>query len=131
MRYSTPTVPVYRMRGYATKAKGPGVAYAGKYPVFQLVGFAPGVPVPNPGHVPPKPGHWRTKPGGRMRMAPKPRSTSAAGPMWASTMPRPFAPHTQGGTPNPVPMSTRARVRAAVAAGIIAPEHAPSWAQPQ
>lgn len=82
-----------------------------------------GVPVPNPGQVPPKPGHWRLTPGGKMRMAPR---KGQAGPIWASSQPQPFRPHTQD---NPTAMGTRARVRAAVAAGIIAPADAPSWAQ--
>lgn len=80
-----------------------------------------GVPVPNPGRVPPKPGHWRTSPLGKLHMAPRKRQ---AGPMWPVNM----RPSVHDDAPT---LGVRTRVRAAVAAGLIAPADAPSWAQPQ
>lgn len=80
----------------------------------------PGVPLPNPGRVLPKHGHWRITPRGKMRMAPR---KSHGGPMWPAQMPQPFQPD-----PNVPTMSVRMAVRAAVEAGYISREDAPSWA---
>ncbi len=70
-------------------------------------------------HIP-KHGHWRITPNARPKC--HRTGTRAAGPMWAATL-----PHANLDTPN---ASLRMRVRAAVAAGLIAAQDAPSWAQP-
>lgn len=121
MRYSTPTHPVYAMRGNSPKGWHHKHGHGGK-PLFTIVGYEAGVPVPNPAPTPPKPGHWRVTPRGKLRMAPR---KHRGGPMWPSRLPQPF----DGGDPNLPKMSVRMAVRAAVAAGQIAPEDAPSWAR--
>lgn len=124
MRYTTPTY-LKPHGGFGSdgnfhmRAHGNG----GAYPYHTVVC---GVPLPNPSSPMPKPGHWRVSP--RAKMRPKPRQHAA--PIWVQ--PR-DVPHVDGlrrvTTEDAKAMSLRARVREAVAAGLIAPEDAPSWAR--
>lgn len=92
-----------------------------RYTYFGTRGQELDVAVPMPARHTPKPGHWRIAPGAKPKVKPR----KHAGAMWRSNVDPDHADLARG-----TGMSVRDRIRMAVACGIIAPDDAPTWAQP-